>query len=235
MAELAEFPLLYAFTAGAVATINPCGFALLPAYISYHLGAAAQPFAAAPLPVRLARGVALGMVATAGCVALFASLGAVFSLGGRAIVGLVPWATLLVGAALIGLGLAVLAGHPLHVPALGRIRLPAAPGWRGVLLFGLGYGVASLSCTLPIFLVVVGSALTLAGLGAALLTFVAYALGMGTVLTALTVGTALFKGAVAQGLRRLVPYVERASALLLLGAGLSLVAYWAGPLLSRMG
>jgi cytochrome c biogenesis protein CcdA len=95
--------------------------------------------------------------------------------------------------------------------------------------------VASLSCTLPIFLVVVGSALTLAGLGAALLTFVAYALGMGTVLTALTVGTALFKGAVAQGLRRLVPYVERASALLLLGAGLYLVAYWAGPLLSRMG
>ena len=29
--------LTFAFTAGLVATINPCGFAMLPAYLSYFL------------------------------------------------------------------------------------------------------------------------------------------------------------------------------------------------------
>ena len=33
-----DAPLAYAFTAGAVATVNPCGFAMLPAYLSYFLG-----------------------------------------------------------------------------------------------------------------------------------------------------------------------------------------------------
>ena len=30
--------LALAFSAGMVATVNPCGFALLPAYLSYFLG-----------------------------------------------------------------------------------------------------------------------------------------------------------------------------------------------------
>ena len=31
-------PLAYAFGVGMVATFNPCGFAMLPAYLSYFLG-----------------------------------------------------------------------------------------------------------------------------------------------------------------------------------------------------
>ena len=33
-----DAPLALAFTAGMVATVNPCGFAMLPAYLSYFLG-----------------------------------------------------------------------------------------------------------------------------------------------------------------------------------------------------
>ena len=40
--------LALAFVAGAVATINPCGFALLPAYLSYFLGLDDDATAAAP-------------------------------------------------------------------------------------------------------------------------------------------------------------------------------------------
>ncbi len=226
-----ELPLAYAFTAGAVATVNPCGFAMLPAYVSYHLGADDPRFGEASFLTRSARGLALGIVATLGFVALFGAVGAVFSLGGRAIVAAVPWAALLIGVALVLVGLAMLAGRSLSVPTLGRVGIPRTLGWRGVFLFGLGYGVASLSCTLPIFLVVVGSSLVTAGVGDALAMFLAYALGMGAVLTALTIGAAAFKGAVARSLRRVVPYVERASAALLVAAGLYIVSYWAGPLL----
>ena len=33
-----DAPFALAFTAGMVATVNPCGFAMLPAYLSYFLG-----------------------------------------------------------------------------------------------------------------------------------------------------------------------------------------------------
>jgi len=74
--------------------------------------------------------------------------------------------------------------------------------------------------------VVVGSALA----GQSLLTgfgeFVSYALGMGAILITVTLGAALFRGAVARWLRGAIPYVHRASALFLLGAGIYLIYYW---------
>ena len=33
-----EAPIALAFAAGMVATVNPCGFAMLPAYLSYFMG-----------------------------------------------------------------------------------------------------------------------------------------------------------------------------------------------------
>ncbi|MDP8977837.1 MAG: hypothetical protein M3N17_04560 [Actinomycetota bacterium] len=33
-----DVPLLLAFTGGLVASVNPCGFAMLPAYLSFFLG-----------------------------------------------------------------------------------------------------------------------------------------------------------------------------------------------------
>ena len=93
-------------------------------------------------------------------------------------------------------------------------------------LFGIAYGVSSLSCTLPIFLVVVGTALGSGTLLISLAQFMGYALGMGTVLAVITIGTALFREAMEHWLRRLMPYVHRVSALFLIGAGVYLIYYW---------
>jgi cytochrome c biogenesis protein CcdA len=223
---MADLPLAYAFSAGMVATVNPCGFAMLPAYVSYQLGAREAGYEARPLIYRALRALALGLVVTGGFVLLFSAVGAVVALGGRAIVGAVPWAALVIGAVLVLLGLGALVGRSPHLAALSRVQLPSGAGWRGVFLFGVAYAVASLSCTLPIFLVVVGSALAAGGAVPALLMFLAYGLGMGAVMIAVTLGAALFKGAVARALRRVVPYVERASAVLLIGAGGYIVYYW---------
>ena len=43
---------------------------------------------------------------------------------------------------------------------------------------------------------------------------------------AVTVCAAMFRGVVAQWLRRAVPYVHRMSALFLMGAGSYLIYYW---------
>src|SRR5574341_1185898 len=61
-------PVGFAFAAGMVASVNPCGFFMLPAYLSYHLGSGDAGFHATS-PVRRAfRAIRLGVVATAGFV-----------------------------------------------------------------------------------------------------------------------------------------------------------------------
>ncbi|HSH78141.1 MAG TPA: cytochrome c biogenesis protein CcdA [Herpetosiphonaceae bacterium] len=222
---MTSLPFFYAFMAGMLATVNPCGFAMLPAYVSYYLGAKEPEFGERPVLQRLARSLVLGLAITAGFVLLFGAVGLVISAGGRALIRLVPWAAAGIGLVLILIGIALLFERRLHVPTV-NIGVARTPGWRGIFLFGIGYAIASLSCTLPIFLVIVGSTLTTMGVLGGLVMFLGYALGMGTVLTAITIGTGLLKGAVTRGLRQVVPYVERLSAVMLILAGGYILYYW---------
>ena len=79
---------------------------------------------------------------------------------------------------------------------------------RGYFLFGLSYGVASLSCTLPIFLAVIGSSFAASSIATSFAQFVLYALGMGVVIITLTLSMALFRGAMLGGMRKVMPYVH---------------------------
>jgi cytochrome c biogenesis protein CcdA len=98
---------------------------------------------------------------------------------------------------------------------------------RGFFLFGLGFGATSLGCTLPIFLVVVGGSLTSGDFISGLIQFILYILGTGSVLLVLSVAMALVKGgAVLSLFRRIVPYVNRISAVLLILAGSYICYYW---------
>src|SRR5207302_852958 len=80
---------------------------------------------------------------------------------------------------------------------------------------GAGYAAASLGCALPIFLALVG-----ASLGAdKLAVFGAYGIGMTVVLVSLAVAAALVREGTARAVRPLLPYVGRASGVLLLATG----------------
>lgn len=227
-ADLVAFlPVGYAFAAGAVSSVNPCGFMLLPSYISYQLGSEEEGFyESAPLR-RAGRALLIGGVATAGFIAIFAAVGAVLTLGGQWVVGVFPYAGLAVGVVIATLGLWLLATHrTLGIMAASRVGVAPGRNLRNVFLFGMAYSIGSLSCTLPIFLVVVGGALGSQSPAQAFGQFVSYALGMGTILVAVTLGAALFRGAVARFLRSAVPYVHRVGALFLVGSGAYLIYYW---------
>ena len=90
----------------------------------------------------------------------------------------------------------------------------------------MSYGTASLSCTLPIFLVVVGTTLAVSGITAAVAQFVLYALGMGFVIMLLTVGMALFQSAAVGVMRKALPYIQPVSAGMMILAGSYIVFYW---------
>lgn len=241
VSNLASFlPVGYAFASGMVATVNPCGALMLPSYVFFQLGADEEDGPSLIVDEsssivdessstvdRIFKAIRIAMATTAGFAVIFGAVGLIVSAGGRWLTDFFPYAGLLIGAAMVGLGVWLLAFHrSLGILAAGRVSVtPERTPWN-MFLFGIAYGISSLSCTLPIFLVVVGTALGSGTLLISLAQFLGYALGMGTVLAVITVGTALFREAMERWLRRLMPYVHRVSALFLIGAGLYLIYYW---------
>lgn len=222
-----SLPLLtYAFTAGMVATVNPCGFAMLPAYVSYYLATEEEGLPPLSWPLRLIRALIVGGTLTAGFLSLFLVIGTAVSLGAYALMTWMPRVGALIGIGLILLGIWLLLGNHLSLPGIPHLEVRPRRTLGGILLFGVAYGLASLGCTLPIFLVVVGGSFAGSGLIPRILLFLAYGGGMGLVLILVTLSLALFEGILVRHLRRALPYVERAGALLLLGAGGYLVYYW---------
>ena len=218
-------PFGYAFAAGIVASVNPCGFLMLPAYVGYTLGnSGAEP--SQITPAHLLRALLLGAMVTLGFLALFSTIGLVIATGSDIIVDAFPWTGFITGVALTVLGLwLLLTGRSLGITMASRFS-SQGNGLRSTFLYGVAYGAVSLSCSLPIFLVVVGTSLATRGVLPSLGQFVSFALGMGFVITAVSLGTASLRDTVTQTLRALVPYVHRLSAILLSGAGIYLIVYW---------
>ncbi len=231
VANLASLlPFGYAFGAGMVTTVSPCGIAMLPAYVSLYLGAKEESLWAKSSLRRGIRALAMSGAVTLGFVVFFGVMGAVLSLGGQFLLAYIPWTAVIIAVVLILLGIYLLFGGYFYtnLPArlAGRLGKNGSLGVKGFLVFGIAYGIAALSCTLPIFLVVVGSALATKGFTSGLLQFVSFALGMGFVIAIVTIGSTLFKETVNRWLRRLVPVVARLSGLLLIFAGGYILYFW---------
>ena len=224
-------PLGFAFAAGMASAVNPCGFAMLPAYLGLYLGESDQGRQNVN-PVRQAgRALLVGGIVTSGFVVLFGSAGIIMGLGARSlVVDVLPWLGLIIGIALALVGAWMVGGGKLYTgfaaQAASRIGDPGQVSPRGYFLFGLSYGTASLSCTLPIFLAVVGTSLAVSNLLVSMGQFFLYAFGMGLVIVVLTLGMAFFKGAMVGALRKALPYIQPVGSWLMVVAGAYIVFYW---------
>ena len=211
----------FALAAGMAATVNPCGFALLPAYLSTFVGLDHDGGRAGAI----GRALTVSAVLTAGFVVVFAMFGLIVTPFALRVEQYLPWATIVIGVGLVGLGAALLLGRQLvvKIPKLNK------GGTDGTLpsmfLFGVSYAVASLSCTIGPFLAVTTSTFRseswLVGFGV----FVAYGLGMGVVIAILTVAVALAKTGVVRRVRNVMPAMNRIAGGLMLVAG-GYVAYY---------
>jgi cytochrome c biogenesis protein CcdA len=220
-------PFGFAFAAGMASAANPCGFSLLPAYIGLLLSEHAEERPS--MARRLSRALLIAVTVSAGFVGLFATVGLVVGSGGQAVTGLFPVVGLAVGVVLVGVGAFRLGGGLVYATAAQRLsaRLGAgSSGARGYLLFGLTYGIASLSCTLPIFLAVLGGSLATSDVATTLSQMVLYGLGMGLVISALTLAVALFRLSMQRWLMGAVRWVEPIGTIFLFLAGMYIVYYW---------
>jgi len=218
-----DAPLALAFTAGMVATVNPCGFAMLPAYLGYFLGI--DNSTDEESTAGIGRALLVGSAVSAGFLLLFAAAGAIVSWTSIDILHASPWLTMVIGVVVTVVGIAFLAGWDPTVvlPKLQGSRRDQ--GLRSMFVFGLSYAVASLSCTLPAFTGVVASTFGRESFAAGLVTFVAYGLGMSMLLMVLTMALALARRGLVTSLRRALPYVQRVSGLIMALMGAYLVWY----------
>ena len=221
---MTQATLLLAFSAGMVAAINPCGFALLPAYLSYYLGLEAND-GEVPAAQRLTRSLKVSAAMTLGFVLVFGIIGAMWSTVSNLIGTKLPWVIVGLGVGLVFMGIAMFRGYS---PVIRGPKLATTSGTQSawsVFVFGVSYGVASLSCTMGPFVATVIGTFRRHDFLSGLVTLVVYGLGMGAIITILTVAVGFAQQGVVRSMRRLLPYMGRISGGLLIVSGLVAVYY----------
>jgi cytochrome c-type biogenesis protein len=218
-------PISVALVAGALVALNPCSVPLLPAFLSYYLGVSRDRLPRARSGVL--QGLLVGVLLTLGVLGVFSAIGLPLVYGASRIADAVPWLGLAAGCLAILAGAVALAGR--RSPALSLPgRLPASGyRWLRPLVFGIAYGVASLGCSLPVFLAFLASSLSVRGSGNALAVLAAYMAGIATTVVALVVIASVLREGVGRRLAPLAGRLHRVSGLLLLLAGGYLTYFWA--------
>ena len=222
---MSQATLLLAFSAGMVAAINPCGFALLPAYLSYYLGMETRDDADEADRHALGRALAVSGAMTAGVVLVFGVIGAAWSAVSDVVGQRLPWVIVGLGVLLVGLGIAMVAGYS---PVIRLPKLATTSGTQSAwsaFVFGVSYGIASLSCTIGPFIGAVTTSFRRHDAFTGLATLLVYGLGMGTIITILTLAVSFARHGVVTRMRRLLPYMGRISGVLLILSGL-VAAYY---------
>jgi cytochrome c biogenesis protein CcdA len=136
------------------------------------------------------------------------------------------YATAVIGVALIVLGLAMLFGYriPIVTPKLdagGRDRTV----WS-MFVYGIAYAVASIGCTIGLFVATLFGTAERAGYAAGVANVAAYGVGMALIVTALTVALAVAKVGLLRVLRRGMQYVELVAGAFVVVSGLYLLWYF---------
>jgi cytochrome c biogenesis protein CcdA len=215
-----------AFGGGLVAALNPCGFAMLPAYLALVVrGENTNSMRA------LGRAVAATAAMATGFVAVFGLFGLLTVTTAAAVQRYLPYVTVLIGIGLVALGIWTLTGRRLAgmVPDALAHSARWAPTTRlgSMFGYGVGYAVASLSCTVGPFLAVTGASFRTGSAIAGLAVFASYAAGFTLVVGVLAIAAALASTAMLDQMRRILPYVNRIAGVLLVVVGLY-VAYYGG-------
>ncbi|MGH2807620.1 MAG: cytochrome c biogenesis CcdA family protein [Actinomycetota bacterium] len=211
--------MAFAFMGGALAILNPCGFPLLVAHLSLSMGSEGQRGGAAREGLIRGLAVALGFVAT------LVALAVPLALGLHGAVRAVPRAGLVVGVALVGVGILMLTGRSTSISTRLRMR-PVNGSFRSYVALGVAQGITALGCTLPVFLAVVGAASATDGMSGVLATVAAYAAGAAMFLVILSIGATSMGHALRSKLHSAMRHVRVAGALLLIVAGTYITYFW---------
>ena len=131
----------------------------------------------------------------------------------------VPYATVLIVIVLVALGIWLLIGRELTLftsnPLVRSGRWAPTARLGSMFGYGVGYAIASLSCTVGPFLAVTGASLRGGSIVGNLLIYVAYIAGIALIVGVLAIAIALASSTIIDRMRRVMPFVNRISGALL--------------------
>ena len=217
-----------AFISGMAAVFSPCGIAMLPAYIAMYFDKKESSKSN-----KLKNGILLGLTVTSAFFVVFLLIGLTLSLFGRGLVIYTPWIALFLGFILVFLGIFMISGKNISIFSNRLNKLSnkfksnkESNQYKMFFLFGIGYSIAALSCTFPLFLTIVSIALASSGsIFGSLYAFLIYAGGMGIMMMAISIGAATSKEFVSDKLKKIMPHMHKISGLVILLAGIYIIYY----------
>jgi len=215
--------LWLSFGSGLLAAVNPCGFVLLPTYLMYFLGISGRP---GTQRATVRRALLVSAALSAGFMTIFIIVGGVSRLFTDWLNQNAKYVSLLIGVALVILGIAMLFGYrlPFSTPKLETGKRDQTIA--SMYVFGLAYAIASIGCTIGPFSATVLGTIDTDGFFQGIIAIVLYGLAMSLLITTLTVTLALAQGGLLKSLRIGMTYVEIASAVIMILSGLYLTWYW---------
>ena len=215
--------LWLSFGSGLLAAVNPCGFVLLPTYLMYFLGVSGRP---GTQRATVRRALLVSAALSAGFITVFVIVGGISRLFTNWLNQNAKYVGLLIGLALVILGIAMLFGYrlPFSTPKLETGKRDQTIA--SMYVFGLAYAIASIGCTIGPFSATVLGTIDTDGFLQGIFAIVLYGVAMSLLITTLTVTLALAQGGLLKSLRSGMKYVETASAVVMILSGLYLSWYW---------
>ena len=218
------FWLVFAFLAGMASFFSPCSFLLFPGYIAYYLGTSKETNH--DPKVKPAK---LGFLAALGVLVFFMILSGILLLTGKAIVPYLFYIAPIVGILVILAGVLLLAGTTFKVGALqkflNKFKTKEERSGRNIFLFGVGYGGASLGCTLPLLFALIVTPLSQGKLGLVFISFMVYAFGMSLLMILTTYIVHKQRHILIDKLSASTVWIKRVSGILLILIGSYLTYY----------
>jgi cytochrome c-type biogenesis protein len=212
------------FIRGLVAAVNPCGFILLPTYLMYFLGVSAESAGTQRATIR--RALLVSAAVSSGFLAVFVVAGFVAHFFTSWINENSKYATGFIALALIGLGIAMLFGYkPSFLTPNLNIGEKDKTIWS-MFIYGIAYAVASIGCTIGLFISTLFSNTENDGVVAGVSNVVVYGFGMALLVSALTVALAFANTGLLKFLRKSLAYVDRVSAAFVVLSGFYLLWYF---------
>jgi cytochrome c-type biogenesis protein len=209
----------FAFTAGLLAFLSPCALPMFPSYISYYLNLDEDTN-------KLGSSLIFSLSTVVGFMMVYALLGLLPTFA----INVVSFSSTIfvpiIGATLVLMGVLTGWSDKLENIPVFNLKLPESSGVKSFIIYGFGYGFASLGCSFPVFLLLISQTSTASNLMGVFQIFLVYGLGAATLIVPLTLALAYSKNQLYNSMVSVMPYMKKINAMVLIVAGLYMIFYF---------
>lgn len=212
----------FSFFQGVLAFFAPCAVALLPGYIASYVSRNSSE--TEKLTPKLVSGLKLAVYSIIGILVVYSVAGILIVVASQILKVYMKWVTMGMGGLLIVLGGMMLLGK--NVALSFHFSTPTTTSEiKEAFFFGLAYAIGALGCLFPLFLIVATQAISAPTLWIGSSYLLAYFTGISLMMIGIIVLSTFAREFLMKYLRKLLPYMDRITGILLIFAGVYIIYY----------